>query len=322
LGRPLTAAEIDQGLAQLHHHFDLQKLLSERRGLHSVVPYFTQSALGYFLLHSMRGAMHMALNPDGNFHSRGYEAQSLIVEHHLKKLRARRVLEIGCGKGFNLRMLARRNPEVSFTGIDLTPHHVRAARLRGWRRRNLKIYEGDFHRLSFADGSFDLVFSVEAICHAADVYQVVEQVRRVLRPGGRFVTVEPWRYPEFESFPEPAQKAVRLVETVFVLPNLQEFDRWLQKTMELGFEPVVLEDVTEAALPNLEKLRRKAFRLRRFTWGRPTLRRLAPRLMENALAVILMGECFRNGIWKAPGCYRLTVLERRSEIGVEGGASA
>ena len=32
--------------------------------------------------------------------------------------------------------------------------------------------------------------------------------------------------------------------------------------------------------------------------------------MENALGAILMGECFRDGASTAPGCYRITVVER------------
>jgi arsenite methyltransferase len=312
--RPLTEAYISEGLAQLGWYFDLPKLLSERRGLDAVVAYFTQSAPLYFFIHSMRGAMHMALNPDGTFHRRGYEAQALLVERHVRETRAHRVLEIGCGRGFNLLNLARRNPEVAFAGIDLTPWHVRAARYLAWRRRNLEVHEGDFHHLPFADASFDLVFSVEAICHAADVYQVVHEVRRVLRPGGRFVTVEPWRCAGFETLDAATQSAVRLVETVFILPDLQEFDRWLGKTTAIGFAPISSEDVTAAAVPNLEKLRKQAFRWRRLSWGRTALHRFAPHLMENALAAILMGECFRDGRGSAaPGCYRITVLERRAE---------
>ena len=281
---------------------DLPRPLPERPGLDAIVSYFTRSAPLYFFAHSMRGAMHMALNPDGTFHRRGYQAQSLIVERHIRTQGARRVLEIGCGRGFNLLNLARRNSDVALVGIDLTPLHVRAARAAARRRRNLDIDEGDFHHLPYADESFDLVFSVEAICHAADVYRVVEEVRRVLRPGGRFVTIEPWRRPEFETLGQPARDAAQLIETVFVLPNLQEFDRWLERTTTLGFEPILSEDVTAATLPNLEKLRRQALRWRRFSWGRAA--------MENALAAIVMGECFRDGASTAPGCYRITVVER------------
>jgi arsenite methyltransferase len=313
LDRPLNEVDITQGLEKLGQNFDLPKLLSKRRGLDAVVPYFTQSAPLYFFAHSMRGAMHMALNPDGRFHPRGYQAQSLIVDSQIHMLGARRVLEIGCGRGFNLLNLARRNPEVDFVGIDLTPWHVRAACLVALRRRNLSIHEGDFHCLPYADESFDLVFSVEAICHAADIYQVVEDVRRVLRPGGRFVTIEPWRRPGFESFGEAARKAVRLVETVFILPNMQEFDRWLERTTSIGFKQIGSEDVTAAALPNLKKLSRQAFRWRRVSWGRAAMHRLAPHLMENALGAILLGECFRDGLRTVPLCYRITVVERRSE---------
>ena len=90
---------------------DLPRPLPERCGLDAIVSYFTRSAPLYFFAHSMRGAMHMALNPDGTFHRRGYQAQSLIVERHIRTQGARRVLEIGCGRGFNLPALpAHREP--------------------------------------------------------------------------------------------------------------------------------------------------------------------------------------------------------------------
>lgn len=299
-----------ESLADLGAHFDLPRLLGLRRGHDAIVRYFTQSAPAYFFAHSMRGAMHMALNAGGDFDPSGYQAQPLVVEEHLRALRAARVLEVGCGRGFNLLRLARRNGEVAFVGIDLTPWHVRAARLAAVRHRNLRIHEGDFHRLPYGDESFDLVFSVEAICHATDVYQVVEEVRRVLRPGGRFVTIEPWRSPGFDLVDEATRAAVRLVETAFILPNVQEFDDWLARTIAFGFEPVQVEDLTVLTFPNLEKLRRQALRWRRVSWGRAFLHRVAPHLMENALAAIALCECFRSGVRTAPVCYQIAVVER------------
>jgi SAM-dependent methyltransferase len=309
-----TAAEIDDGLAYLHRYFDLTRLLSQPRGIDAIVRYFTQSAPLYFFAHSARGAMHMAVSADGKFRRRGYVAQSRMVERQVRATGARRVLEIGCGRGFNLLQLGRRNPGVAFTGVDLTPWHVRAGRLLAWRQPNVEIHEGDFHELRLPDGHFDLVFSVEAVCHAEDVYRVMREVRRLLRPAGRFVSIEPWRCAGFAKLPEPVRTSVRVVEQAFILPNLQEFDRWVAKTSALGFALVTSEDLTAAILPNLEKLRRQAFRWRRLTWGHRLMHRIAPHAMENALAAILMGECFRDGISPtAPGCYRLAVLDRETD---------
>lgn len=306
----MTDAEISEGLGRLARYFDLAALLAERRNRDAIVPYFTRSAALYAFAHSLRGAMHMALNPDGSFDPRGYGAQAMLVEEHVRAVGAQRVLEIGCGRGFNVLRLSRRLAETTFVGVDITPWHVRTARLVARRRRNLDVLTGDFHQLPFDDEAFDLVFSVEAICHADDVYRVVHEVRRVLRPRGRFVTIEPWRVPGFEALGEAARTAVRVLEKVFVLPDLQEFDTWLDRTTVLGFDLVHVEDVTAAALPNLEKLRRQAVRWRHVSWQRAAVHRFAPRLVENALAALLMGECFRGGAETAPGCYRIAVLDR------------
>jgi hypothetical protein len=51
----------------------------------------------------------------------------------------------------------------------------------------------DLQRLTFADESFDLVASSHVMEHVPDPWQALREVRRVLRPGGRYVFSVPWR---------------------------------------------------------------------------------------------------------------------------------
>lgn len=289
--------------------FDIDRLSSEGATAESVVQYFTQSLPAYFLLHSPRGSMHMALNSGGVFDRRGYDGQARLVERHVRDAGARDVLELGCGKGYNLRRLARENPGVEFSGVDLTPWHVRVAKLCGAHRRNLRVREANFQDLPFPDGSFDLVYSVEAICHAGDVHRVAREARRVLRPGGRFVTIEPWRREGFAGFEADGRRAARLIETAFALPDLQEVDRWECAVSDLGFDVLERQDLTDAVLPNMLKLRDRALRLRALSWGRPSLPRRFPGLMGNALAALLLPETFRRSRYGCH-CYRLNVFSR------------
>jgi SAM-dependent methyltransferase len=107
----------------------------------------------------------------------------LLIAALIEKLQPKSVLEVGCGNGINLLLLANRFPEVKFAGVDLTdsgprlfnelkqgeglPGNLAAyAPLpprdpEGFKR--VEIHQGSAAQLGFADGSFDLVMSVLAL---------------------------------------------------------------------------------------------------------------------------------------------------------------
>ena len=95
------------------------------------------------------------------------------------------VLEIGVGMGADHLEWAKAHPR-SLQGIDLTPRAVEIAserlRLFGFEPR---IQVGDAEQLPFADRSFDIVYSWGVLHHSPDTPRAVQEVFRVLRPGGR-----------------------------------------------------------------------------------------------------------------------------------------
>ena len=102
---------------------------------------------------------------------------------------ARRVLDAGCGGGRLTISLARAGAEV--TGIDTSAERLEQARRRAGRADvELQLREGDFDmRLPFPDSSFDAVVSRLALMAATDPTATLEELRRVLVPGGRLVSV-------------------------------------------------------------------------------------------------------------------------------------
>jgi SAM-dependent methyltransferase len=100
-----------------------------------------------------------------------------------ESLRDKDVLEIGCGSGVHTKALAAAGARV--TGIDLTP---RAVELTGRRLAAhglaATVVEGDAERLPFPDASFDWVWSWGVIHHSSNTERVLEEIARVLRPGG------------------------------------------------------------------------------------------------------------------------------------------
>ena len=97
------------------------------------------------------------------------------------------VLDVACGQGVLCRLLHERGAQV--TGIDAAAELVRAARQRGPEAIRYHVADArELPNLKFlADESFDAAACVLAIQNIQPIQPVFEGVRRVLRPGGRFV---------------------------------------------------------------------------------------------------------------------------------------
>jgi len=102
----------------------------------------------------------------------------------LGDLTGRRVLDAGCGKGRFARVIAARYPTAELWGVDVSETMLRHA------SSVMKTREGTLLDLPFEDASFDAVYAVESLEHAIDPEIAVDELVRVLRPGGRLVIVD------------------------------------------------------------------------------------------------------------------------------------
>ncbi len=97
--------------------------------------------------------------------------------------RGRDVLEIGVGLGTDFVQFARNGARLR--GIDLTDAAVGLVRTRlELEALDAEVQVADAERLPFADDSFDLVYSWGVLHHTPNTRAAVDEVRRVLRPGG------------------------------------------------------------------------------------------------------------------------------------------
>ncbi len=102
-------------------------------------------------------------------------------------------LDLGTGPGLVAVEIAQRLPGLRVIGLDLAAPMVKAAHRRAKRigvdGRGLWP-QADGHFLPFADGSFDLVFSTFALHHWCDPLAVLNEMARVLKPGGRYLIAD------------------------------------------------------------------------------------------------------------------------------------
>ena len=119
-------------------------------------------------------------------HASGADLERLIAL--AAPLPGERALDVGCGVGHTLRRIA---PLVAFAvGADATFEMMQAGRESVVTAPNAAFAQSDANALPFADASFDLATCRLAAHHFTDVAAAFRDVRRVLRPGGRFVLVD------------------------------------------------------------------------------------------------------------------------------------
>jgi len=231
-----------------------------------------------------------------------------IVDKYIKEeLKAKRVLEVGCGKGFNSVFLAERNQEVQFTGIDLTSLHVSLAQQKAHSLPNLDFEEGNYQDLPFEPATFDLVFAVETICCATDINRALAEIKRVIKPGGRFIIFDVYRKVKLEELEPELGTATRLVEISMAINEFSYLEDWLTKAKLNGFKIAKVEEVTDFVRPNILRLQKVAKKYFRYTWLAKIYAYFAPYyLVRNSIAGLLMPFTLRleNG---SHGYYILTL---------------
>jgi SAM-dependent methyltransferase len=129
-----------------------------------------------------------ALAPADEFHSLGRVATKDLAELAAFKP-GTRVLDVGSGLGGPARFLAA-NYGCDVTGIDLMPEFCAVAnelsRRTGLAERT-RFRHGNAVALSFDDGAFDCVWTIQAQMNIADKDRLYSEIARVLRAGGRLV---------------------------------------------------------------------------------------------------------------------------------------
>lgn len=155
-----------------------------------------------------------------------------------------RVLDIGSGDGDMVLELARRFPDCSFVGVDLSPVRVQNARKRLSQgdpslRERVRFVEGSAQALPLGEGEFDAIVSSAVFYHVPDIEKALAEAFRVLRPGGAMA---------FDDLVKP-QPNISDEGRTFVYERLgydthlsmESYERALE---ELGFADVSSRDCT------------------------------------------------------------------------------
>jgi ubiquinone/menaquinone biosynthesis C-methylase UbiE len=137
------------------------------------------------------------------FHSveRDRYAQQLWQQNYFQfaTFRGKKILEIGVGQGTDLIQFARAGAVCS--GVDITDNHLLLTRknfaLQGFK---VELIKADATRLPFPDESFDVVYSFGVIHHIPEAGLVLDEIFRVLKPGGKVMLALYHKWSAFHVF--------------------------------------------------------------------------------------------------------------------------
>lgn len=168
------------------------------------------------------GYLHsdMNVNLHENDEKNRYSAQLYHKIASVTGLEDKDLLEVGCGRGGGLSYINRYLSPKSVTGIDINKKAIKFCS-DYYNEDNNNFFQADALNLPFPDNSFDVLINVESSHRYPDMKQFLNEVKRVLKPGGYFSFTD-FRYDyELDELDNQLNDTgMELIEKEFITTNV------------------------------------------------------------------------------------------------------
>lgn len=233
-------------------------------GTEAIKKYYSDTQFEYKLVWNWRSKFTPAL------HFGYYDEKA--TDHHRSVIRANevlaemgnirqgaRIVDAGCGLGHSTLWLAE-HFNATVTGITIVPRQVATMQKFIVKNgiKNVAFLEASYFNMPFEDNSIDVVWAIEAVCHAQDKSMFYKEAYRVLKPGGKLLIGENLR----TSRPMDQEKEALLNEIFnsWAIPDLDTFEEHRSHALGSGFRSFENKDVTAnmmVSYRNLEEMCRR-----------------------------------------------------------------
>jgi len=165
----------------------------------------------------------------------------------------KKILDVGCGIGGSSRILATRFPDAEVTGITLSPEQqARATSLaKDAGIDNARFQVMNALAMEFADNSFDMVWACESGEHMPDKKKYVEEMSRVLAPGGKMVVATWCERDPTPPFSKSERDMLDFLYAEWSHPFFISLNKYKEYMLGTGLlDQVETNDWTEQTLPS------------------------------------------------------------------------
>jgi cyclopropane fatty-acyl-phospholipid synthase-like methyltransferase len=187
---------------------------------------------------------------DGDDGSTMAEAQARLTDRVIDLLRLDEnayLLDVGCGVGHPAVRLAERT-QARVLGVSISPTQVSSANARAQEAglsSRLEFVHADAMKLPHEDGTFDAAWAIEMLFHVPDRLQVLREVHRTLKPGGRVVLTD------FVQRAPLSGEEWDLLAQGFAFSSLLRPQEYHEVVAQSGLEVVKVHDVTAGTRQNM-----------------------------------------------------------------------
>jgi ubiquinone/menaquinone biosynthesis C-methylase UbiE len=185
------------------------------------------------------------------FLSQGNEQSTLDMLCNVE-LKHKNLLDIGCGLGGPAITLAKHEPILTVTGVDVDSDLIARAKIMAQKNQVLAntkwLTVKPNAALPFADNSFDIVFGKESWLHIPDKLTFFKECYRVLKPGGMIVSHD-WMHTRANY----STKMKAFVEVDGLTFHLTTIAKYLQLLAEAGFAITQVLEKSADALAHSQK---------------------------------------------------------------------
>lgn len=303
---PRTNTDLSNKLYEIEKVINIQKILARNADdTSNIAKYYKKNRLAYRLFNSNKGFVHMGISNDDSFDEADFYKQAKLVLEQINEIDAQNVLELAPGKGTTLKYLAKEKQSVQFHGLDLPNGQLNTKT----DLLNVELSYGDYHDLSrYSDTSMDIVYIIEALCHAHDKGKVIAEAFRVLRKGGRLIIIDGYFSKASIKLNSDQKTVMKLVTNSTMVTDKQQGYKTFCKLLDNnGFKTLESVDYSKNILPSLYRLEHTANRFIK----RPKLAKVitlfaGELITANVAAGYLMPACVEYGLFE----YRYTLAKK------------
>ena len=196
-------------------------------------------------------------NSTKNFHEALLNINKILATKAAIK-KENKVLDAGCGIGGSSLWLAK-NIGCNVTGISLSAKQVATANKLSAEEKlqTLAIFEQqDFTATNYASESFDVIWAIESVCHAADKSKFIAEAYRLLKKGGRLIMADFFKQQNLSG-----KDAALITQWAngWAIDDFATIEKFTEQLTQAGFTNTTIEDATDKIIPSAKRLYRAYF---------------------------------------------------------------